>query len=180
VKLTRPPLYLALGLLTQCSSCKDQDPSPEEQLPPATQTGANTFGCLVNGKAWTPRGNNGTANFAASYCCSSDGGILNIRVYRIVTSDNIYQNLTLGCSPISAPGTYDFSNVSQTALSWNDRQQSTCYLSNRDAGTYCRGQLRVTRLDVQTGIVAGTFDFTLAKPGCDTIKVTQGRFDYHL
>jgi len=39
-----------------------------EQLPPATQTGANTFGCLLNGEAWTPSGNNGygTGNYTVA------------------------------------------------------------------------------------------------------------------
>jgi putative hemolysin len=179
VKLIRSPLYLALALLTQCSSCKDHDPSPEQQLPPATQTGANTFGCLVNGKAWTPRGNDGTANLAASYCCVADGGVLDVRTYRIVTAENVRQTIILDTRQISSTGMYELTDINRSRATWIDRNTG-CYLSNQDAGTYCRGQLRVTRLDVQTGIVAGTFDFTLAKPGCDTIKVTQGRFDYHL
>jgi len=33
-------------------ACKKDDPAPNPppELPPATQTGANTFGCYVNGK----------------------------------------------------------------------------------------------------------------------------------
>jgi len=42
------------------------------------------------------------------------------------------------------------------------------------------GQLTLTRLDEQAGIIAGTFEFTIAKPGCDTIRVTDGRFDKKL
>lgn len=60
------PLSLCL-LLTQCSQCKKDDPAPEEQLPPATQTGANTLGCLVNGQPYTPGGYKGTANYAVLY-----------------------------------------------------------------------------------------------------------------
>ena len=40
--------------------------------------------------------------------------------------------------------------------------------------------LNITRYDLQAGIVSGTFNFVLAKPGCDTVKVTHGRFDYKL
>ena len=47
------PLLAALLGLSQCT--KDD---PEAGLPSATQTGANTFGCLVNGQVWTPKGNN--------------------------------------------------------------------------------------------------------------------------
>lgn len=45
---------------------------------------------------------------------------------------------------------------------------------------YRRGTLNITRPDRSAGIIAGTFEFTLAQPGCDTIKVTQGRFDKKL
>ena len=37
----------------QCE--KDQNIPEIDKLPPATQTGANTFGCLVDGKALIPR-----------------------------------------------------------------------------------------------------------------------------
>ena len=42
-------------LLASCDGCKKDDPKPKtelEKLPPATQEGKDTFGCLVNGKAW--------------------------------------------------------------------------------------------------------------------------------
>ena len=32
-------------------ACREQDADPNV-LPPATQTGANTAGCLVDGKVW--------------------------------------------------------------------------------------------------------------------------------
>ncbi len=40
-----------------------------------------------------------------------------------------------------------------------------------------RGEVIITRLD---RIVSGTFNFSLAQTGCDTLKITQGRFDYTL
>ena len=46
--------------------------------------------------------------------------------------------------------------------------------------TSVTGYVDLTRLDNQQGIVSGTFAFTLAQPGCDTIKITNGRFDYKL
>ena len=45
---------LSIALLLM--QCKKDEPSPEEQLPAATQTGANTFGCLINGQTWEPNG----------------------------------------------------------------------------------------------------------------------------
>lgn len=45
---------------------------------------------------------------------------------------------------------------------------------------YRRGTLTITRLDPQAGVVSGTFAFTLFKPSCDSVRVTQGRFDKRL
>jgi hypothetical protein len=47
-------------------------------------------------------------------------------------------------------------------------------------GVYTKGTLTITRLDQQAGIIAGTFSFTLAQPGCDSVRITQGRFDRKL
>jgi len=49
-------LLLILSLTLLSSSCKKHVIKPIDQLPPATQTGANTFGCLVNGAAFLPAG----------------------------------------------------------------------------------------------------------------------------
>lgn len=54
-------LFTVLTVIVACNK-DDQAPQPEPQiaeidkLPPATQTGANKVGCLVNGKAFLPSG----------------------------------------------------------------------------------------------------------------------------
>ena len=40
--------FSSLGL-----HCKKEEPSELSKLPPITNFGAQTFGCLINGKAWT-------------------------------------------------------------------------------------------------------------------------------
>jgi hypothetical protein len=37
-----------------CSQCKKSSSSSQPVLPPITQTGANTFGCKINGQVWLP------------------------------------------------------------------------------------------------------------------------------
>ncbi|QKG53326.1 hypothetical protein [Hymenobacter sp. BRD67] len=56
-------LLTALLGLTQCQKSDPSLAKPEDQLPPATQTGAGTFGCLFNGQPWTPQGYDGYPNF---------------------------------------------------------------------------------------------------------------------
>ncbi|MBC6700473.1 hypothetical protein [Hymenobacter sp. BT190] len=174
-------LYSAFLLLTQCSKCKDNDPSPEAQLPPATQTGANTFGCLVNGELFTPAGRvGGTPNLSFEYDPTFNGGRLVVDAYR---ADNGQQQAILLISqPITGTGTYSFNLPGPAAaqLSYRDsRLPDLCraIYSERDF-TYRRGTLTITRLDYAAGIVSGTFDVKfVATGGCDTIRLTNGRFD---
>ncbi|TGE21263.1 hypothetical protein E5K00_13290 [Hymenobacter aquaticus] len=179
--MTRYLLYAALLLLTQCSKCKQDDPSPESQLPPATQTGANTFGCLVNGQVYLPSGNNGTANYAVLYDPGFQGGSLDIIVYSYSAGNNA-QYLSFGGNQVASSTTFPFGTVSNSAARYSDagRKNGCTRYASDDGVTSCKGQFTITRLDLTAGIISGTFAFTLAQPGCDTIKVTQGRFDKKL
>ena len=49
-------LLLSALLFTSAKCRKDKNNNPVDQLPPETQTGANTFGCLVDGKVFKPAG----------------------------------------------------------------------------------------------------------------------------
>jgi len=52
-------LLLTISFFLLSSSCKKNKPTnPVDQLPPETQTGANTFGCLINGEVFKPGGHN--------------------------------------------------------------------------------------------------------------------------
>ena len=51
-------ILMALAFITCCKKTDSLD-AELAKLPPITQTGANTFGCLVNGKAYIPSGNDG-------------------------------------------------------------------------------------------------------------------------
>lgn len=180
--MKRLPLYAALLLLTQCSKCKDT-PRPkteEDKLPPITQEGKNTFGCLINGQAYTPQGYNGTSNFAVIYDTGFMGGSLDVRTYRYPGQQpNKSQHLVLGGINIRQVGTYRIgTNYGTRVFFTDDYRTGNCgdYDSN-ESNISSTGELVITRLDAQAGIIAGTFSATLAQTGCDTVKITQGRFD---
>ena len=174
---TYPLLLAALLGLSQCK--KKSDPAPMDQLPPITQTGANTFGCLVNGQAWMPKGYNGTSNYSVSYDKGINGGIFSLQTYRYPDASNTFQSIALDVSSNLQVGSYSFQNPQRTRAVFNDTGR--CYWSSADSATiYRRGTLTISRLDLQAGIISGTFAFTLYKPGCDSIRVTQGRFDKKL
>jgi hypothetical protein len=175
-------LLSMVGLLLQC---RHQDPAPaptpEDQLPPATQTGAGTFGCLLNGKPWTPSGNSGTPNFLVNYDPTYQGGHLAVTAFRKLDNNGHTQALGLSGEQLTKTGTYvlDNSITLQSPGLYNagftdNSKTSPCdeYLFKPASRI---GKFTITRLDKE--VVSGTFEFTLIQPGCDTLRITNGRFD---
>lgn len=179
--MNKRPATLLLAALLGLSQChKKDDPKPEDQLPPATQTGANTFGCLLNGQPWTPQGYNGTSNYSVSYDSGLNGGIFDLLTYRYPDKTNKIQSISLNILSNCQVGIYPITTSQRVRAVYQDTKNQ-CYWSNLDNSvTYRRGTLTITRLDLQAGVVSGTFAFTFYKPGCDSIRVTNGRFDKKL
>jgi len=174
-------LYLCLATLTQCSKCKN-DPAPADpaaQLPPATQTGANTFGCLVNGQPLTPKGNTGSSNFDVVYNPGFRGGDLNIGAYRV--GDGHRQYFSISAAPVTSTGVYSFTRPTGVCTATYTDIPGTpngCSVISSDQDVaYRSGFLEITKFDTRARIISGTFNFKLLQAGCDTLKSTQGRFD---
>ncbi|AMJ66108.1 hypothetical protein AXW84_12205 [Hymenobacter sp. PAMC 26628] len=163
-------------LLMQCSKGKPNDPAPVDQLPPATQTGAGTFGCLVNGQVYMPKGNVGMTNFAVLYEPGPQGANLNIITYRL---DGRYQDLNLYCGLITLQKRTFIIGLPATEASGVYTGPVGDYRNENDL-TYRRGRIVLTRVDEQAGVLAGTFEFTSVNTKGDTLKITQGRFDSKL
>ena len=169
--------HLAISLLLAFLSCLSlhcKKESELDKLPPATTSGKQTFGCLVNGKAFVVTdfyldnaGNNeGYFNhnlstlFFDTYNQEAQGG--NISFY----SKNI----------IKQPGEY--------LISFEDLSQSVFYYSGSE-GNYRSvytpkglAYLRITNLDPINGYISGQFDFTLFnQSGTKSVHISNGRFD---
>lgn len=170
---------LCLVLLVQGSKCEKDSFVPADQLPPATQTGANTFGCLVNGALCRPKGTTGTPNFSVLYDPIANGGNLSISATQIEDGHRRY--ITLLATAVTGTGNYSFARPNgiasahyvETPVAPNGCTQ---LYSDQDVA-YRRGYLTIARLDGQARVIAGTFDLQLLEAGCDTIRITQGRFD---
>ncbi len=168
-------LLLVTLVMTGCTSCKKQVDS--NGLPPATQNGSNTLGFLLNGKPWTPSGYNGTANLSVDVDFGFKNGGFSIAAYRIITSSNrqyisfgIADSLNMTTIPVTLP-------LNQTSLFGIYYSNNTCSFYSTDSAVYEKGSLTVSKLDTTNRIIAGTFNATLSKTGCDTIRITEGRFD---
>jgi len=171
------PTSLLLAALLGLSQCKKTDLA--SKLPPATQTGANTFGCLVNGQPWTPQGNSGFSNYDLFYDSSYRYGTLAINTYRIFDKSTRQQYISISSDSLPQPGVYLIKSTGRQGCHFLDLQ-SPCKYYSSDKDTYCRGKLTITRLNRAAGVISGTFAFTLYKPNCDSVYITEGRFDHQI
>jgi hypothetical protein len=173
-------VFNSLALMS--SGCKKDKNSLDKELsklPAITQSGQNTFGCLVNGKAWVPKGSD--ASKPNSYIIIDPGykdGDFSLRTYRI--ADNLREDYTINSDSIKTTGTYVVNDTTRTRVIYSkatpDLSQIFCKIY------YRKGFLKIARYDLQAGIVSGEFEFSMVNEDCspDTIKVTNGRFDYKL
>jgi len=179
-------LFLAFTLIN-CTKSDNQD-----QLPPITQTGANTFGAIVDGRIFTPEdsfsttpGNNkfkGLQVFVGDNFSNSNGDdkwtILtgnfkrnpNIYIPTLISSSNnsflINTSDGLKNSDLSHPHIYTyFNNINNLYLSYENS-----------------GSIEFSRLDITNGIYSGTFSVKLKNKDNenDIIEITNGRFDFNL
>ncbi len=169
------PTLLVLLLCLSLSNCnwlsKKDEPRPD--LPPETQTGANTFGCYVNGVPYTPRGSVGlTSNFSPVLV---PNGNFRISTYRITPDRNPEQYLGFGFSELSGMGTYSI-NSQNGIMGFRDLYRDCYYWTDREDCSY-EGTITITKYDMENFIVSGRFKATLYVPDCDTIRITEGRFD---
>ncbi len=165
-----------LWLLFLGASCNNNDDdgstNPSDQLPPATEVGAQTFGCLVDGEVFLPKtiGQNRLTAF---------NQLINGKYNLVISSSNSEETdiniqgskldaIVEGEYPLGSEGEGKFNVVHIMGIN-ND----TKILSTSDSRP---GILVITNHDHEKFILSGTFSYVVQHNGQDII-VTQGRFD---
>ena len=165
--LPKLSINLLLTLLLLAAGCSDDEPeqAPVAQLPPATQSGRYTFGCLVNGEVWVPDNTNSISSFYQQNVLFISAGVEGNRREQdigFVFENQVIKEQSYELTPsIFKGGHFIDSN-------------NNCYYDFEDL---VKGTLVITHFDDVEHIISGTFEFTTATEGCDTIRVTDGRFD---
>lgn len=180
-------LFLFLG----CS--KDDDNTFTPTLPPITQTGANTFGCYIDGVLVTPRDGSGANGFPDRGMLFSAGGIPPEITYNEINvvdfKSEFGTKINIHIKNLNDIGQGEYvineSNCEDNVDS-NDNNNIFCRFWNEASQTYkwyCSvensGTLSITRYDFQNKIVSGTFSCTLQNRDNpdEIIEITDGRFD---
>lgn len=167
-----------LALSSIFAACKKgkATTNPEDQLPPATQTGTNTFGCLVNGKVFVPTGyTNPYPNYRV-FVDPGNNGNLDIRTYSFINGNE--EDLDLAGFGITSTGTFIL-NSSQIYPDYIMNINSSICRYIYSANNFKSGYLKINKYDLTQKIISGEFEFKLYDNtiSCDTIRITQGRFD---
>ena len=175
-------LYAPIIMLCFCfAQCKKTNtPEPVDQLPAATQTGANTFGCLVDGKVYIPKGSDGTnkPNLRKIYDNFQGDNYLAIYTYRYI-NNNFDGEIYFSIHNLLNIGNYITTNTKNSII-YGGVFFNNCGISGFDTTTYRNGIITVQRLDLSAGIISGIFNCKIKPSNCDTIRITEGRFDFKL
>jgi hypothetical protein len=160
-------LILTVFTLTSCDKDDDKPKTELEKLPQATQTGARTFGCLLDGVAFVPTKANGSSwyQYVNGYYFLVQG-----------TIDINKEPFTLGLNTYNLKIEEGKTYILQNKI---DGNASGVYFD--DFGNYTtsteKGEMTITKLDLTKNIVSGTFFYDIKDSKGVLHKITNGRFD---
>jgi hypothetical protein len=166
-----------IALCSLFAACK-KDKNTEDQLPTATQTGAGTFGCKINGKVFIPKGSSGTGtpNPKVQYDIGLNGLPYLTIDSKQQESGNVSAGVFISFGSLTQPKFYPVTDTVRFSIGWSSLI-GNCGMTTLDNSVSANGGGTITRLDIPNRIISGTFSFNAIRPGCDTLRVTDGRFD---
>jgi hypothetical protein len=172
-------LIIASFVLLSAGCKKHKSKYPIDQLPPETQTGANTFGCLIDGKVFIPKGNPlGGPIKKASYQFLNGGYYFGISGIDKSNPEDVTDVGIRGDSVQLIAGTYLLSKYSAknyfggVGFSKILQMRKDYYTNEIQIG-----QIVIKHFDTVNQIVSGTFWFDAKNSNGQIVQVRNGRFD---
>lgn len=167
-------LLLSLFTILTASECKKpKPPATDDGLLPATQTGANIFACKVNGQNWISK--RSSPNLG--------GGVVNDTFFIYASNPEtsiFYERFDIRINNYSVlliPFLLNDSDSRYVLFSTNKQCFANTGGLGIGKGKSYDGELRLTKDDKINKIFSGTFWFSIRTDYCDTLKITDGRFD---
>lgn len=193
MKTTILILSVLFTTLTSCNS-NNNETGYSPTLPVITTTGANTFGCYIDGKLLLPRNGDGTFNATSPGAMffvsgnvptdykssliindykSGNAGFLQLNIENTQNGVGEYLIKESNCQEWVSGNPPPTINL---MCKWKDEQtgEINYYCSIEDIGT-----LNILRYDYTNGILSATFSCSVVNyynPN-DIIEITEGRFD---
>jgi hypothetical protein len=149
-------------------------------LPPATTTGANTFGCKVNGVVCATSQYNHNTGFGTGEGVSFAGWFTDNDLSIFAHTFNPEFDFAIDINYDGKTGTY-YSNgesLFKSVISDNSNGSSTGLNSNvYKTDSLNLGVFNITKFNIVEDHVAGTFNIRAINKNGDIINITEGRFD---
>ena len=177
--ISRCLLALCVLLVSLAACEEDRNLTPEEQLPAITDTGAQTFGCLVDGKLFKPR-KHPFSSYITLQCYYQK--VKGINQFVLSAGDYIDRyNMVFNGDSVHLTG--------PTTLNYAYPERGNFYgrCGNTrgfrfEFSTYqnTAGEFKISRFDTVRQIISGTFWFDAVDTVTNRkVEVRQGRFDVH-
>ena len=174
---TNPLFTFALVLIVLLSILSCTKTEEIDKLPPLTTEGKNTFGCLVNGKAWIPETDGGLFNEKLSVRYENGGLNLSARIRN--DKENLHKSIIVTANftnlgkyqipppPFSGEIYFDLNNV---PIGTTACTRYKCLPENTE--------IEILYTDISQRIISGKFSYKNLKNDCgDILNITEGRFD---
>lgn len=162
-----PLIVLLIGTMCLNLSCK------KEKLTKATETGANTFSCKVDGKVFLPKKSASWFGGEPVFVSNLPGNGFVVKGDQNNGSRGFSYSISIVMPYLTQTGTYELSTY---PYGMYDVRVSTGprYMTN---ATHT-GTVTITRCDLTNRIYSGTFAFTAVDDSTGkVITITKGRFD---
>ena len=170
-------LILIITILFFASCSKDSAETQPDQLPPITTTGANTAGCLIDGKVLIPKNGSqaigGSLLYGLKYYVGNNFGnpgfddyfAINIKNRKDIDGDEIYIHLN---KMIIGTGVYAIGQSNGNYYIASPPNNHAVLKKGVNSGNIksyisssTSGLVTVTRFDYPNKIISGFFSFTL-------------------
>lgn len=180
-------LIFAAALTVIMIACHKND-SPQDclpDLPCATQYGANTFGCYIDGKPWVAEIGldilDPTVHKLQAWFDEPEYGSSNLKFLQVKAASidsGKYERFNISFRPITDIGVIEHKSlerfITEVNLEGNQQIKGGVYYID----TLSPYKMKIITINREKNIVAGQFSFiALSENKEDTIKVTEGRFD---
>lgn len=160
----------------------DSLPWPLSELPPATQTGENTFGCLINGEPFVPGIYtwNPLAHKLQSVYDEPNYGVTydnRFSLHATYETDSIYNSVGFGIFPVLMAGMYEKANSVFFSVSVATKNNDSYKIYYLDTTSY--HEILIKNLDTVKNIASGTFEMDMREidDSTDILQIRHGRFD---
>ncbi len=171
-------LLVSASLITP--ACKKNKPAIN-QLPPETQTGASTFGCLVDGKVFKPKGDPfGGPILSCAYQYVNGGYYLQLFAKRDESATvPTVNSVSIGTDSLMIEEGKVYRLT--TERKGTTIGQYSSYTNNGFIRYFTndllQGEIFIKKFDQINRIISGTFWFDAVNPNGEKVEVREGRFD---